>query len=81
MHIVIHFVLNSQKTEVRNIHSYQITNEMIPAKIEQDTGCMISVVIWYEIHYILGYEQMLIFNIRTFSNFHFQIFECLTLTQ
>ena len=42
---------------------------------------MISVVIWYEIHYILGYEQMLIFNIRTFSNFHFQIFECLTLTQ
>jgi len=31
---------------------------------------------------MLGHEQMLIFNIRTFFNFQFRMFECLlTLTQ
>ena len=29
---------------------------------------------------IVGHEQMLIFDIRTFSNFQFRMFECLTPT-
>ena len=68
MHTIIAYNIQIKVLEKKSVKSHCIHHKLR------------KIISYYHSLFILGHEQMLNFDIRTFSNFQFQMFKCLTPT-